>query len=126
MVGGMLVDDFIMRQIQKIADMLAAIARAPVGSLPEGAEQDLRDVYRDLLGMDPDDVEMLDDETLLRALRTDAEKEALVDLLRVHAEVCARTDDLGGARRRLARAIGLMPEGDARLEAALMRLGELG
>ena len=122
----MLVDDFIMRQIQKIADMLAAIARAPSGAVPEGAEEDLRDVYRDLLGMDPDDVEMLDDETLLRALRTPEERAALVDLLRAHAEVSARTADLAGARSRLARAIGLMPEDDARLEGALTRLAALG
>lgn len=122
----MLVDDFVMRQIQKIGDMLAAIAGSPSGRLPEGMLDQILDAYRDLLGMDPDLADMLDAETVLRGLHSDRERDALVDLTLAHAEVCARSDDPAGARRRFARALAFMREDDARIRGALERLDAMG
>ena len=119
---GVLVDDFILRQIQKIADLVAAIAGSPHGRLPEGLLAQIRQAYADLLGMDADLVDSFDAETLRRSLHTPEEHDALIDLLLAHAEVSARQGDEEGAARRLAKAIALMPGDDARRPGAEERL----
>ena len=78
----MLVDDFVMRQIQKIGDMLAALAGSPSDALPEGVYDEIDDAYRNLLGMDADLADALDAETLLRGLNDSRERDALVELTR--------------------------------------------
>lgn len=122
----MLVDDFVMRQIQKLAEMLAAIARAPAGALPEGMQDDLREAYRALLGMDPEDLELLDDAALARTLRSRAERDALVELCAIDAELRARSGDPSGARRCLDRALGLAAPDDPRAAGWRARRDALG
>ncbi len=122
----MLVDDFVMRQIQKLAEMLAAIARAPAGARPEGMQDDLREAYRALLGMDPEDLELLDDAALARTLRGRAERDALVELSEIDAELRARIGDASGARRRLDRALALAAPDDPRADGWRARRDALG
>lgn len=121
----MLVDDFVMRQIQKIADMCTAIAGAPSGELPEGVFEELDDAYRNLLGMDRDMVASFDTETLMRSVHGPRELDALIDLTLAHAELQARSGDAPGAGRLFDRALAMMDDGDARAEAALTRRAAL-
>lgn len=117
-------DDFVLRQIQQIANLVAAIARSPGGVLPEGLLAKIDEAYRDL-GLDRDLVDSLDSESLRRTLHDDRELDALIDLLLAHAEASAQSEDLPGATRRMAKAVALMVEGDARADAAHSRLAEL-
>lgn len=121
----MLVDDFVMRQVQKIAEMLAAIAGSPHARPPEGVLDQIRQAYRDLLGMDVDLADLLGADALVAGLRSERERDALVDLTLAHAEVCARRDDAAGARARLTRALALMREDDLRVAGALARLDDI-
>ncbi len=121
----MIVDDFILRQIQQIANLLAAVAGSPHGLLPDGLLEQIEGAYGDLLGLDHDLADSFDAATLGRMLHGERERDALIDLLLAHAEASARTDDVTGATRRLAKAIALMPDGDERADAANERLVEL-
>ena len=117
-------DDFVMRQIQQIADLVTAIASTPGDELPEEVFQRIDDAYRGL-GLDSDLVETLDAASLGTMLNSEQERDALVDLLCAHAEASVFSNDRAGATRRLERAIALMPEGDPRAEPATVRLLEL-
>ena len=119
------VDDFLLRQIQQIADLVAAIARSPHGQLPDDLFAQIDQAYRDLLGLDSDLVDSLDTESLRRTLHDERERDALIDLLLAHAEASARIGDVSGAARRLDTAIALMREADTRAETANARLVEL-
>lgn len=121
----MFVDDFVLRQIQQIANLVAAVAGSAHGLLPEGILAQIEATYAELLGLDGDLVDSLDAATLGRMLHTDEERDGLIDLLLAHAEASARSDEVCGATRRIAKALALMPEGDARAEAANARLVEL-
>jgi len=122
----MLVDDFVLRQIQKIGDMLSALAGSPSDRLPEGALDEIEDAYRNLLGMDADLADALDAETLLRGLNGARERDALIDLTLAHAEAQARAGDVEGARSRLLRAMTFMHDDDARAARVLSRYDALG
>jgi len=121
----MLVDDFVLRQIQQIADMLAALAGSPSDALPDGALDEIDDAYRNLLGMDPDLADALDAETLLRGLNDARERDALVDLTLAHAEAQARSGDPEAARSRLLRALAFMQDDDARAAQTIARYDAL-
>lgn len=121
-----LVDDYILRQIEKIAAFLEALASAPGEDPPPPAILDqIGDVYRSLVGMSPSDVEAMDPETVLRTLHGPAERDALIDLTLAHAEASARLGDHDGARRRFFRAVLYMHEQDPRAERAAAGLDQL-
>ena len=49
----MLFDDYVLRQIQKIGELIAAVAAKASGRVIEDVDAELAEAYRALLGMEP-------------------------------------------------------------------------
>lgn len=103
----MLIDDYVMRQVQKIAELAAAIAKGSSSAGPDDLEIEIEAAYRELIGIDSALVDTLAGPSLLGLLQDDRQRAALADLLEAHAAVAEAKGDLGRAERRREKATSL-------------------
>ncbi len=101
----MLVDDYVMRQIQKIAELCAALVAS--GDPPEALEVQIADAYRALTGLPADMIDRLDGASLAGLVSGPEAARALAELLRADAERMAHEGDGDGAARRSLAAAQL-------------------
>ena len=112
----MLFDDFMMRQIRKIADLVAAIAASSSGLDLGDIEERIAEAYRSL-GLDRSMVFTFDGASLARMAGDPEAGRALVDLMVAHAQAREVAGDLPAATallRRAGEALGQLPRDPAR------------
>jgi hypothetical protein len=105
-----LFDDYILRQIQKVGELLAMIAAGARGQVDPGIDDALEDAYRALLGLDAGLADSLSPSSLLRMLHEPDTRRVLVELVAAHGDLCLQRDDVAGAVRRWRRALALLAE----------------
>ena len=107
----MIVDDFIMRQIRQIAELVARLADSDRGS-DEAEERDVDDAiaegYRALLALDPALASALAAPSLVAMLAEPALREPLAQLLLAHGDVERRRGDEAGAQRRWRKGLAVL------------------
>ena len=106
----MLFDDYVLRQVKKIAELVAAVAASSRGATVEGLDEQIAEAYRSLVGLDGDLVDTLGATTLVRAVGDRDTTRALIELVVAHGDRCAIRGDVEGARRRWRKAIALIDE----------------
>lgn len=106
----MLFDDYIMRQVQKVGELLAMISAGARGQVDPGIDEALQEAYRALLGLDAGLAESLSPSSLLRMLHEPDTRRALVELVAAHGDLCLQRGDVDGAARRWRRALALLAE----------------
>ena len=122
--GGVLFDDYILRQVQKVAELVAAVARKASGQPVEEHEvddQQVAEAYRALGGLDGELVLALTAGSVVANLGDDDSALALVELLTAHGDLRHLRGDEDGARRRWDKALAVLAEvgGDEEAEAAI-------
>ena len=104
----MLVDDYVMRQIRKIAELCAALVAS--GEPVAGLEEEIADAYRSLTGLPGEMIDRLDGASLARMARGPEAARALGDLLVADGDRMAHAGDVLGAARRFQTAVELLRE----------------
>ena len=125
----MLFDDYILRQVRQVGELMAAISAGARGKVAPGIDEALREAYRALLGLDAGLADSLSPSSLLRMLHEPDTRRALVELVTAHGDLCLQRDDAEGAVRRWRRAVALLAEmgGEpAAVEAIEARLAARG
>lgn len=120
----MLFDDYVLKQIQKIAQLVAGIATRGAGPSEEDLEAELASAHRDLVGLDPALADRMDVASLARLLG-DAERVRALALLTQARGDLGAAHDPHAASRLYERAWSLLDRADdPELRAALAaRLG---
>lgn len=103
----MLVDDSMMRQLQKITELAAAITKSSSGAGEGDLERLIEEAYRALTGLDGALIDTLAAPSLLGLLADPRQQSALAELLDAHALVAEQKGDLGRAERRREKARAL-------------------
>jgi hypothetical protein len=100
----MLIDDYVMRQVRKIAELIASLGTGAAGKTYDDAEAELAEAYRAALGMDPAMAERFSGASLARMLGDPALVTAYARLLVAHGDLCRSRGDEVGARMKWERA----------------------
>lgn len=108
----MLFDDYVLKQIQKIAELVAAIAGRAAGRSHVDVDGELAAAYRELLGMEGELADRMDPASLARLLGDAERVRALALLLRAHGDLLASREDALGAERLHRRALALLDSAD--------------
>lgn len=101
----MLTDDFVMRQIQKIAELCAALVES--GDPPDGLEGDIADAYQALTGLPATMIDRLDGASLAGLVSGPEAAAALAELLVADATRLEKEGDSERAARRTLSAAQL-------------------
>lgn len=120
----MLFDDYVLRQIKKIAELCAAITSRASGQTYEDVDGELASAYQSLLGMQPEMAERLSGASLARMLGDPQQIRAAALLLKAHGDLKVSREDPSGAARLWEKALALLDQADdaelrAELEARL-------
>jgi hypothetical protein len=107
-----LFDDYFLKQIQKIAEFVAALAAKASGRNYADVEADLDEAYRAVLGMNAAMADRLSAGTLAGLLRDAREVRALALLVKTHGDVSASCGDPDAARVRWEKALAILAHGD--------------
>ncbi len=116
----MLFDDYVLRQIRKIAELVAAIGTRASGQGFEDLEAELEEAYRSLVGMDRQMAERLAPESLARLLGEPRQVRALATLMKAHGDLYEARERIDAASRMWERALALLEPGDEELRAELL------
>ncbi len=108
----MLFDDYVMRQVRKIAELIAAIGTGTAGKTHEELDDRLAAAYQSLLGMQPEMADMMAADTWARMLADSASIRAAAELLIAHGDLRASREDHAGAWRRWEKALALLDHAD--------------
>lgn len=108
----MLFDDYVLRQIQKIAELVAAIAARTSGQGHADVDAELAEAYRSLLGMEREMADRLSPESLARLLGEPRQVKALALLMKAHGDLCEAREQTSAALRLRERALLLLDEAD--------------
>lgn len=117
----MLFDDFVLRQIQKIAELVAALAARSAGQPHAEVDAELAEAYRSLVGLERELAERMSAESLARLLGEPRQIGALALLMKAHGDLCAARGQGGAASALYEKALELVSHagGDAELEGEL-------
>ena len=116
----MLVDDYVLRQVRKLAELIASIGARAAGSVHQDLERELADAYQSLLGMQPAMADVLTAETLIRMLGDPSSVRVGASLLLAHADLRLVRDDAFGAEERWRKALRMAQHaGDSELTAEI-------
>lgn len=115
----MLFDDYVMRQIQKIGELAAAITARSTGQDHVNVDGELAEAYRALVGMEREMVDRLGPESLARLLGEPRQITALALLMQADGDLCAAREQPDEARRRWERGLALLGEQDPELRRSL-------
>ncbi|HEY8430691.1 MAG TPA: hypothetical protein VIL20_20065 [Sandaracinaceae bacterium] len=121
----MLFDDYVLRQVQKVAELIAAIGARASGQAYADVDAELADAYRSLLGMEREMADRLAPASLARMLGDPRQVDALARLLTAHGDLCQAREQLGAALRLWERALELA-EDEALRRALSERIGRVG
>lgn len=108
----MLLDDYVMRQVRKIAELIASIGTGAVGKTHEDLDAELASAYQSLLGMQPDMADRMGPDAWARMLGDAPSIRAGVELAMAHGDLCASRGDRLGAERRWQKALALLEHAD--------------
>lgn len=117
----MLFDDYVLRQVQKIAELAAAIAARASGQSHVELEAELAEAFRALLGMDRESADRLTPDGLARLLGEDRQIRALALLMQAQGDLCEARGQPAAAMRSWERALALLAAiDDEELRGALV------
>jgi hypothetical protein len=115
-----LLDDYVMRQVRKIAELIASLGARAAGASYEDAEAALEDAYRAVLGMEPAMADRFSPSSLAQMLGDPNLVASLAHLLTAHGDLCRSRGDEAGAHARWERALELLAHAeDTDLRAAI-------
>ncbi len=104
-------DDFVLRAVRQIAQVLARIMGLRQEGRQEEADRELDDLYRGLVPFDPDLLELLDTRTLASMIADPARLRALCQVLLFDGDGAAERGARERARRKWRRALELLEHG---------------
>jgi len=120
------VDDFILRQIEQLANLVASLASASTEELSEEAvDEQFDEAYEKLIGMSADMLAATDASEVRRLLHDEAQLDALVRLSVTHADACVYRDNPDAAARHVARALSYLSDDDPRVPDLLERFASM-
>src|SRR5690606_26185607 len=111
-----LFDDYVLRQVRKIAELIAVIGARSAGQTYADVDAELADAYRSLLGMEREMADRIAPASLARMLGDPRQVDALARLMTAHGDLCDAREQHGAALRLWERALELAEDEALRRE----------